>query len=355
MAVTQNSAAGAQDSVINLLTLAGENPPTKTAQVPVMNSQPLVALTISKIETGQIAPFQLGMWGRWILYTVWVNWSTTLAPPEFSLSCYKGDEVYITRMSGAFRLDGSGRMLQHPGGYLPILCSARRSSGEILGSISLQVPIGIAGDAIATAQTARETWDAWLATELAAETRHAAQTTADSRATLAVVAEKTRAATNNIFTIVGTYGLRQSDSGCTFSTQPSTVGKLMINVDLNQGIVNGTLDGGGGGTRTGLFRSGCGGGDMIWSSTVSGSFAGTANPNSGALAMNGTITGDNKYSYANCKNPTGNSVGCPASGAPHYVLPITITGTIDKASHTGKGAMRVAVTLPTEGDWSTGK
>jgi hypothetical protein len=180
--------------------------------------------------------------------------------------------------------------------------------------------------------------------------------TAEFRATLTQIARATlTAAANQVFTLVGTFNLSQGDSGCRFSTQPSTPGKLTITVDLGKGSASGTLDGGGGGRRAGLFTSQCGGADIVWSYSISGSFSGSVDPNSGALSMTGTVVDDNPYHYENCKDANGDSAKCSPGGDPHSTLPIPLTGTIDKTGHTGKGTMTVTVSLSTEGDWSAGE
>jgi hypothetical protein len=155
-----------------------------------------------------------------------------------------------------------------------------------------------------------------------------------------------------VFTLNGTFNLIVSDTGCAFSAGPSTSGILQMNVNFKTGQVTATFTGGGGGIRSLQCRDDTF--DLHWHETYSADFLGTVNPASGALSLPGTLTGSNTLSWSNCKY-AGLGPNCPKPFAGDYTSAVTLSGTVDKASHTGSGTWGVENSpWPASGDWGGG-
>jgi len=197
--------------------------------------------------------------------------------------------------------------------------------------------------------------------QIVADTQAAQETALAATQTATVVAAVTQSAAqtataqgDSIFTLSGTFSLRQNDSGCKFADIPFTSGTLTLNVDFNSGTASMHLAGGGGGIRTGL-RCNDSTGNMSWEQDYSSDLTGTLDPATGALKLEGLFLGQNVISWHDCRL-NGQPAACPAGYSDTYSITAYLTGTIDRANHTASGTWFVdPISLPTNGDWSAGQ
>jgi hypothetical protein len=192
-------------------------------------------------------------------------------------------------------------------------------------------------------------------TQQAIETAQAAtQNAAAVAATTEAAALTATAQGDTIFTLSGTFDLRQNDSGCKFADIPFTTGTLTLNVDFNAGTASLHLAGGGGGVRTGL-RCGDSTGNMTWQQDYSSDLTGTLDPATGALKLDGLFIGQNDIFWHDCRL-NGQPDNCPTGYSDTYSITAYLTGTVDSTSHTANGTWYVTpISLPTSGTWSAGQ
>ncbi len=386
-ALFQRSGAS-NDPSVDLLTLFGADPPAVNATVPIQSKPPVVTLTISNITIKEVRTRSKDAFQTFeadVVYEFDVQWQTNIGSPKIPVECTSSNQFEITSQSGSRRIQARGLLILYPGtetaycyADLGGISIGNASVSFLVGNAqgataranqvetdSVALNITLTADAVGTlyaqrtqealaTQNAAQT-QASLSTQHALETQQSLARTAEFRATITQIAKKTQDAdANAIFTMNGTFGLRQSDSGCTFSIAPYTSGTFKITVDFGKGTVTGSLDGGGGGTRGGLS---CGSetGDLVWSQSYTGTFGGTVDATSGAISASGTVTGRDSYSIRNCKRD-GESVQCDPGGGKGYQYPFTLSGTANKTTRSSKGTWIVQnVGLPTSGDWQAGQ
>jgi len=192
-------------------------------------------------------------------------------------------------------------------------------------------------------------------TQAVQETALAATQTAAAVAAITQSAAQTATAQGDtIFTLSGTFDLRQNDSGCKFADIPFTSGTLTLNVDFNTGLASLHLAGGGGGVRTGL-RCNDNTSNMSWQQDYTADVTGTLDPATGALSLQGLFTGQNVISWHDCRL-NGQLAACPAGYSDTYSITAYLTGTVDRANHTASGTWFVdPISLPTSGGWAAGQ
>ena len=191
-------------------------------------------------------------------------------------------------------------------------------------------------------------------TQAAQETVMAATQNAAANAAITQSAAQTATAQGDtVFTLSGTFDLRQNDNGCKFADIPLTTGTLTLNVDFNAGTASLHLAGGGGGVRTGL-RCNDNTGNMSWQQDYSSDLIGTLDPSTGALALEGLFIGQNVISWHDCRL-NGQPANCPDGYSDTYSITAYLTGTVDRTNHTASGTWFVnPISLPTSGNWSAG-
>ena len=201
-------------------------------------------------------------------------------------------------------------------------------------------------------------------TQSALETQVAASKTAEFRATITAIAQQTKQAVS-VFTMNGTFSLNflpVQPCGPGYD-EPSfgtnTAGTIQITVDLKTGAANVSLTGGG--SRGTCTMAACDG-SYSWSQTSRIDYAGTLNgtidPATGALTLDGVTDLKYELSVSNCKYQDGRPCSVSPRGGLPTKLPITITGTVDKDAHTGKGNVTVRNCMVKDhcvGDWHAGE
>jgi len=161
--------------------LNGDQTPSNQGKIPVQDAPALVGLSITNITIDQVnkrAPGS-GTFEADVNFSFTVNWNTTLAAPQFNLSCNSGSNRSITQTSGALRLQATGSLILYPG-TLTVYCYANSANGQSLGSTSVNVLVGDADQATLRAIQV-ETDSAHLDATLTAEavgTQRAQQTQA---------------------------------------------------------------------------------------------------------------------------------------------------------------------------------
>jgi hypothetical protein len=203
-----------------------------------------------------------------------------------------------------------------------------------------------------------------LATQRAVGTQVAASKTAEFRATITAIAQQTKQAVS-VFTMNGVFNLNflpvqfcgPGYDEPSFGT--NTAGTIKITVDLKTGAASASLTGGG---SRGTYQMGpCGPGAYSWTQTSRIDYGGTLHGTidaTGALTLDGETDLKYEISVSNCKYTDGRSCSIsPRTGLPTK-LPITIKGTVDKSTHTGKGTVTVRNCLVADrcvGDWQAGE
>jgi hypothetical protein len=145
-AAKQNT--GDEDPFLQTFSLDGEDAPTVLDKIPVEDKPALVSLSLTNIVIGNVNKRDPGSstFEADVSYSFTVNWSTTLASPQFTLSCNSSNERSITQTSGALRLNANSLMILYPG-TIDVFCYASSSSGNQLGSVSVHVLVGEAAGA----------------------------------------------------------------------------------------------------------------------------------------------------------------------------------------------------------------
>jgi FHA domain len=375
-AALAKTATGGEDAFINnVFSLGGDNTPTKTGQTPITTAVPLVTLSITNVQVGQVAKQTNGVSDADVQFTYDVTWHTSLVDAHFTINC-NTQTLTANGSSGTLHVAGHALINLYPGN-LSLHCYPPQMEGG-QGAADLLVLVGdpaaatqrkaqqatefeaidltliaqLHGTATEAARQATLTQAVRL-TQGALQTEQAATQTAEFAATVTEAAARTATANAaGIFTLNGTFNLIVSDTDCVWSAAPSTSGIVQMNVNFNSGQVTATFTGGGGGTRS--LQCGADTADLHWHETYTADFSGTVNPASGALSLTGTLTGSNDLSWSNCKYA---SLGpnCPLPFAGGYTNPVTLSGTVDKASHTGSGTWGVEKMIwPASGDWGGG-
>ena len=390
-AALAKTAAGGGDAFINnVFGMGNDNTPTKTGETPITTAVPLVNLIISNVQVGQVTKLtDNNEVDARVSVSYDVTWQSQIANSHLLIECHLTD-LKADGPAGTLHVTDSQIAVNYPG-TITLICSAYGPSKMAgYGYTTLELLVGSANlateraaqretqnagiDLTATAQ-AQATNDAatqqaaltqaaaqtqnglqtqQAATQNALETEQAASQTAEHIATVTQAAAGTATAqAAGTFTLNGTFNLIQSDSGCQFSDGPSTSGTLQMNVNFNTGQATAVFNGGGGGTRD--LSCSDGSGTMTWQQTYTANFSGTVDKTTGALSLSGTLNGNNNVSWSNCKNGNGDDAPCPAGYAHGYMLSVILSGTVDKASHAGKGTWDVQpIILPTSGDWGGG-
>lgn len=146
----QNDASSTDQFVNTLLNLNGENPPTKTADVPVTNSQPVVALTISKLVIAQVNKRSKDAGGTFeadVVYGFDVQWQANVTTPQFDMDCVSGNHFEITTAAGSKHINAKGLLLLYPG-VEDAFCYASHN-GNTWGSASVHFLVGDSTEATA--------------------------------------------------------------------------------------------------------------------------------------------------------------------------------------------------------------
>ncbi len=391
-------AAGAQQLINDLYDLGGENSPTIQATTPVREMEPVAAIRITSIRLTKISPPPPAL-PQSASFEVDVYWqSGSMFPKVLEIGCGGGKAIRVTTTSGNARLTATDPVSDL--GWAFVYCSMYElptkpdQVGFEMGFRSLaadhrDVMIGDPDRATKTAaawhatdtavwatRDARDSAEATqalaaqtqqaqsLATQRAVGTQVAASKTAEFRATVTAIAQQTKQAVS-VYTMNGTFSLNFLPVGwCepgydepSFGT--NTAGTIKITVDFKSGAASGSLKGGG---SRGTYKVvGCDG-SISWDQTsridYEGTLNGTVDPATGALSL--LSVADLKYelSVANCRYRDGKTCSIsPRTGLPNK-LPIIITGTVDKATHTGKGTVTVRNCLVKDhcvGDWHAGE
>lgn len=183
--VTQNKNSG--DVISSLINIGSEVEATVASQVPIKETQPLVALTLSKLVVKQVNKFPKGSstFEGEVFYELDVQWQGNLASPQFELDCVSGNHFEVTTAGGTQHLSAKGLLLLYPGNE-DAYCYASHN-GNTWGSTSLRFLVGEADEATQRADQV-ETDSVSLNLTLTAEaegTLHVEQTSA--AATRAVV------------------------------------------------------------------------------------------------------------------------------------------------------------------------
>jgi len=152
-----------------------------------------------------------------------------------------------------------------------------------------------------------------------------------------------------VFTMNGTFGISKPLDPCNLSTRTS--GTVNITVDLLRGSAGGQLTGSGSQTLTGLVCQGVTY-DVQCSSSYTGNLAGSLDGSSGALQLAGQLSGSNSCVFTNCQQ-NGIYFDCPAPQGGDFSLPVTLKGTVNLSSRTGKGI--ITSSEMGEGDWHAGE
>ncbi len=198
------------------------------------------------------------------------------------------------------------------------------------------------------------------------ETQVAASQTAEFLATITESARQTAQASQaSVFTMTGVFNLNFLPVGwCepgydepSFGT--NTTGTIKITVDLKNGTASGSIKGGGSrGTYTITMCDGSLGWDQTSRIDYEGTLNGTIDPATGALSLLSIADLNYEISVANCRYSDGRSCDVsPRTGLPE-ILPIIITGTVDKATRMGNGTVTVRNCMVADhcvGDWQAGE
>jgi hypothetical protein len=143
---TQNS-NDKEDPILHTFSLDGEDTPFDLGKILVQDKPALVSLSLTNIVIGAVnkrAP-DSGSFEADVNFSFKVNWSTTLASPQFTLDCNSSNSRSVTQTSGALALNANSLMILYPG-TIDVFCYAS-SNGNTLGSVSVKVLVGEAAGA----------------------------------------------------------------------------------------------------------------------------------------------------------------------------------------------------------------
>lgn len=204
-AFKQNDASSTDPFVNTLLNLNGENPPTKTADVLVTNSQPVVALTISKLVIAQVNKRPKDAFNTFeadVQYGFDVQWQANVTTPRFELDCVSGNHFDIATAAGSQHVNAKGLLILYPGSE-SAYCYASHN-GNTWGSASVNFLVGDASQAAVRALQV-ETDAARLDATLTADARGTQSVQQTQAAATALV----NATSNSVATEV--YGTRTAE------------------------------------------------------------------------------------------------------------------------------------------------
>jgi uncharacterized protein YfaP (DUF2135 family) len=258
--------------------------------------------------------------------TLTVQWSTSMANPDFALACFSGigdsDSNTFTSATGETSLTVTFNRLRDTA-----VCHAKGADRATTLGESQVIALEPEGDDAAT------------------------QAVIDAQATQDAAGGGGSPGGGTAYT--GTFGLSQSDDGCNFSAAPSTGGTFQLTVDFGAGTAGGSFSGGGEGVRTALECTG-NLADLTWSQSYTGTFSGTVDSN-GNLNMTGALNGNGTSSWGNCHTTDNQPFDCPTAENGPYSYPISVTGGIVQASGSGSGSIAVSgISLATGGTWAVG-
>jgi hypothetical protein len=356
LASSPPASGGNQVIAITLFAVDQKLQPVKHAQIPVQAANSSMTLTISDIQIQSVDKTGPAKAAADLSFSFDVGWQTNQTSPQGGIWC-NSDKHLLNGSAGSIHFEARYTVNPYPG-YMSITCAAG-VFGSLSGHTAALVFVGDPAEATANAQgTQQEIERQGTLTQAASNqlTEQAGSQTAEFAAKITQIAAQTaQAQAAGIFSLNGTFNLVQNDaSGCTFTDAPSTGGLFQVNVDFNKGTAGAAMQGGGGGTRTGL-RCDTKTGDMAWQQTYTASFTGSIDQATGALSLKGTLTGTRTVTWSNCKDGDKESV-CPNGNSGDYTFPVTLGGTVDKAGGTGKGTWAVpGLAVPQSGDWSAGK
>ncbi|MBI4672568.1 MAG: hypothetical protein HY741_12995 [Chloroflexi bacterium] len=373
----------AEELVSTLYVLDGQAPPRVEGSTPVKETTPLVTLSIAGVKETSRRRDDSGYLG--VAFQVQVAWQTTYAAPRLYIVCAGGSSGNIvTSNSGSQQLSAYAYVKSKTlPGEAEIRCEVHSPAGDFTmpnATAWMRVwveeteKVAITAtptDTVTPTPTRTPTKAATPTTTPtiipALGTEVAASKTAEFRATITEIARQTAQASQaSVFTMNGTFSLNFLPVGwCEvgyddpiFGT--NSVGTIKITVDLKSGAASGSIKGGG--SRGTYKMTAC---DGSWSHDQTsridyeGTLSGTVDPATGVLSLLSVANLKYEISVANCWSRDPNVQGpCrPRTGLPDK-LPIIITGTVDRAAHTGKGTVTVRNCLVKDhcvGDWHAGE
>lgn len=136
-------APASQDIVSTILLLGQDNTPTVQTQVPITQTNPLVALTISNLVVKQVSQRPKDSFTTFeaeVTYEFDVQWQTGINNPVLELDCVSGNHFEITSNSGTKHISAKGLLILFPGAE-DAYCYASRN-GNTLGSVTLRFLVG---------------------------------------------------------------------------------------------------------------------------------------------------------------------------------------------------------------------
>jgi hypothetical protein len=357
--------------------LIGVGTPSDQGKTTVQDEPALVNLNITNIVIKNVdklnpAPGSFGAEAM-VDFSFTVNWSTTLAAPQFDLYCNDLPPQSITQASGALTFSRSVKLWRYPN-ILHLSCHALPATFTIqslkiyrgrLGKIDAEFLVGDAAEATqrvikletaianadatqtAIAQTALNaplTQAAFAATSNIVATEVYAAQTAEFKLTAA--AFETAHAPTAIPTLIPSFTLNGTFS-INWSRGYYTTGFINLTVDALSGQVSGSINGSGAYSGDETCQDGA-----IKNYTTrrvfSGSLVGAMDTKTGALKLThapGTMSGT-----------VSTSGGCSDPMTMGLAPGLALDGTIDLKNHTAQG--RIFSTLdydPGEGDWHAGE
>ena len=357
--------------VTTQIELQGDSSPIIVLDEPVKLPEAGIDLTITSVKEIFQARNLVNRNLLMVTLDVQVSWNIFgYKNPHFILTCDNGNTVSITSTTGSVNLDTAASValpndttFLECWAYSPVEPGIRRAftynTIKInIGTYAASFPTDTDTPTLTVTPTLTQTLTQTVTlTPLPTldhnlETEVAAQKTAEFIATVTEIARQTQlASANGVHTLNGTFGMDTNASGCFPGTHSS--GILNIIVDFGQKLASGKLSGAGNISKSGISCNGMTY-DLACSFSYTGTFNGTIDPASGALAgVSGPDTTISSCQYSNCKT-NGVASACPSSSNGASIPgSVTLTGAIDKTSLTGKG--NISVCLGCRGDWSAGQ
>lgn len=146
--VVSKNSSGDENPFMQSLGMNGDGSLTDGGKTSVEDAPALVSLTLSNITIDQVnqRPKGSGTFEADVNFSYTVNWSTTMASPQFKLACNSSHEAAVAQPSGSANLTGNGLLILYPG-TLTVYCYANSTNGQSLGSVSVTVLVGDAAGA----------------------------------------------------------------------------------------------------------------------------------------------------------------------------------------------------------------
>ncbi len=170
--VVSKNSAGDDNAFMNAFGLDGDQPPTDQGKTPVQDAPALVALNLTNIVITNVnkrVPGS-GTFEADVDFAFVVNWTTTLAAPNFTINCNSGLSNTVAQTSGSLNLNANAALILYPG-TITAYCYANSTNGQALGSTSVNILVGDAASATTRAQQV-ETDSANLNATLTAEAQN---------------------------------------------------------------------------------------------------------------------------------------------------------------------------------------